>query len=479
MLLKLSLILHVALVLGFPKEAPEPMKTSVESLEPAQKPYFYLTQQNVNNPQAGDQQMLNEENPKASFPPQQVLQIQPNMPNGYGVQYLEPQFQYPVYNQQAFPRVQPSILVYGAGGQGQPILINPGSPPGNFLVPQQPGTNVFIRGNPQTPVFVGGYPNPKPAHIPPIEKDAEEIPTNPSNIPPLQSTDPQEKRPEKLETFTEDYKPDQPITNPSGGSDGTPRPLTRNDLRPGHRFFILNGEPLYQNYPINYPGEQQVNFQQIEQPFQQRLQDKQPQQEVNYNVPVQGFFLRQVPSNFNAVPVENPGDLNRPNPNQNGPQYTQSFVPLGPQAFQQEDFNQLNIPQEALFRLPIGQFRFAPPNNAYFPYSEDAENDSVVVNANFEDPGDLGLRGSNQEDVSLPVAKSSDASTAQATPGAVALAGPGGMAGAAPKATALAGKGGLAISSPKATAIAGTKEERKEAKDEEKEKEKKPTRKPK
>lgn len=68
-------------------------------------------------------------------------------------------------------------------GQGQPILINPGSPPGNFLVPQQPqpGPNFVLRD--QGPVFLAGYP--KPAHIPPIEKDAEEIPTNPSKIPPL------------------------------------------------------------------------------------------------------------------------------------------------------------------------------------------------------------------------------------------------------------------------------------------------------
>lgn len=54
--------------------------------------------------------------------------------------------------------------------------------------------------------------------------------------------------------------------------------------------------------------------------------------------------------------------------------------------------------------------------------------------------------------------KSSDPSTAQAAPGAIALAGPGGVAGAAPKATALAGKGGLAISSPQATAVAGTQQ---------------------
>lgn len=50
----------------------------------------------------------------------------------------------------------------------------------------QPGPNVIIRDIPQRPVFVAGYP--KPAHIPPIERDAEEIPTNPAKIPPLPAT---------------------------------------------------------------------------------------------------------------------------------------------------------------------------------------------------------------------------------------------------------------------------------------------------
>lgn len=55
--------------------------------------------------------------------------------------------------------------------------------------------------------------------------------------------------------------------------------------------------------------------------------------------------------------------------------------------------------------------------------------------------------------------KLSEPSTAQASPGAISIAGPGGIAGAAPKATALAGKGGLAISSPQATAVAGTQDD--------------------
>lgn len=51
--------------------------------------------------------------------------------------------------------------------------------------------------------------------------------------------------------------------------------------------------------------------------------------------------------------------------------------------------------------------------------------------------------------------KESEPSTAQAAPGAIALAGPGGVADAAPRGTALVGKGGLAVSSPQATAVAG------------------------
>jgi len=37
---------------------------------------------------------------------------------------------------------------------------------------------------PQGPGFpVANYP--KPAHVPPIEKDAEEVPTNPAKVPPF------------------------------------------------------------------------------------------------------------------------------------------------------------------------------------------------------------------------------------------------------------------------------------------------------
>lgn len=64
--------------------------------------------------------------------------------------------------------------------------------------------------------------------------------------------------------------------------------------------------------------------------------------------------------------------------------------------------------------------------------------------------------------------KGSNPSTAQAAPGAIALAGVGGVAGASPRGTALVGKGGLAISSPQATAVAGPREGEKQEKKQEK-----------
>uniref|UniRef100_A0A1Y1LET0 DUF4794 domain-containing protein n=1 Tax=Photinus pyralis TaxID=7054 RepID=A0A1Y1LET0_PHOPY len=101
---------------------------------------------------------------------------------GYSPQIY--QFGYPGLgydpSKQFYPGGQPPIVYYGGGAlPGQQFLYRPGSPPpGNFLIPQpSPGL-----GFPQTPVFQAGYP--KPAHIPPIEKDAEEVPDLAGNHPP-------------------------------------------------------------------------------------------------------------------------------------------------------------------------------------------------------------------------------------------------------------------------------------------------------
>ncbi|XP_057653101.1 uncharacterized protein LOC130891978 [Diorhabda carinulata] len=438
MLFKVILLFFSAsFVAAYPRDT-----SQLNNLDFDQRPLlFYLEQQSQ------EKTNLPRRDPQPEQPQSQQQQVY--QPGGY--QYVNPQYQYTGYNQQTFPRIQPSILIYGAGGQGQPILINPGSPPGNFLIPQQPG--VIYGNNPQNPVFVGGYPNPKPAHIPPIEKDAEEIPTNPANIPPF-PTKSTENKPEKLETFNEDRF--DPIPKSAGGegevfeqSDRKPYPQSpnRDNLKPGQRFFILNGQPLYQNYPPNYPELPAFTYQQ--------LQDK--PQEFGYNFPVQTVLLKTA------------GDLNQqPKAAETAfaDQFPHNFISL----------NQPIIPQGgSLFTTgvdldnrnvgPIGQFRFTPPNNAFFPGQEDIENDSVVVNANFEDDKVNTGSSSLTKDASQSTEKTTEPGTAQAAPSAVALAGTGGVAGAAPRATALVGKGGLAVSSPQATAISGTKKDDNDNKD--------------
>lgn len=89
-----------------------------------------------------------------------------------------------LFSHRKLRRLQPQLLLYAGGAPpGQQFLLQPGSPPGNFLVPQQPqpGPGIVLRDSPQRPLFIAGYP--KPAHVPAIEKDAEEIPTDPSKIP--------------------------------------------------------------------------------------------------------------------------------------------------------------------------------------------------------------------------------------------------------------------------------------------------------
>lgn len=83
----------------------------------------------------------------------------------------------------SFFRYQPQVILFTGGPPGQQFLLQPGAPPGNFLVPQQPqpGPGLVYRTVPQRPVYVAGYP--KPAHIPPIEKDAEEVPNLAGNHP--------------------------------------------------------------------------------------------------------------------------------------------------------------------------------------------------------------------------------------------------------------------------------------------------------
>ncbi|KRT86145.1 hypothetical protein AMK59_2333, partial [Oryctes borbonicus] len=118
----------------------------------------------------------NPEGPQA--PTSQARQFTYNPQYPVDLQYefslLDPQLQYPPYSGGS-PRVQPQVLVYPGGAPGQPFLLQPGAPPGNFLFPQpQPG--FVFRDVPATRpgVFMSGYP--KPAYVPPINRDAEEIP---------------------------------------------------------------------------------------------------------------------------------------------------------------------------------------------------------------------------------------------------------------------------------------------------------------
>lgn len=115
-----------------------------------------------------------------------------------------PQDHFPgfIHERPLHPRLEPQLLVY-PGGAGQPFLLQPGGP-GNFLIPHpqpQPGPGIVLRdgpgivygndqpqaqpqpGQPPRPIFVAGFP--KPAHVPKIEPEAEEIPTDPQAIPPF------------------------------------------------------------------------------------------------------------------------------------------------------------------------------------------------------------------------------------------------------------------------------------------------------
>ncbi|KAJ8930697.1 hypothetical protein NQ314_016462 [Rhamnusium bicolor] len=336
-----------------------------------------------------------------------------------------------------FSRVQPQIVFYGPGGQGQPILFNPGSPPGNFLVPHhpQPGPNVILRNTPQRPVFVAGYP--KPAHIPPIEKDAEEIPTNPARIPPFPS--PTARKPEKLETFNEG-KIEYPAKSAGeaevlGVAGRNPQLIPRNNLKPGQQANLKYAQPQPEQIPL---------------PTYQQSQALQRQKEIDLNtIPIQTLLLR------NAVTgqISNVQDLSV------GEKFPENLITLN-QPTSQEAFFRSNLPVNIVTAdeniQPIGQFRFSPPSEPYFSLEgEDVENDAIVIDAKVEDEA---TSSSNADSDSEPIPnpqKAPEPSTAQAAPGAIALAGPGGVAGAAPRGTALVGKGGLAVASPQATAVAG------------------------
>lgn len=378
--------------------------------------------------------------------------------------YLEPQLQF----DPGFSRIQPQVVLYG-GGQGQPILINPGNPPGNFLIPQGPGPNIIVRNNPQGSVFpVAGYP--KPAHIPPIEKDAEEIPVNPAKIPPFPKTKPASKgKPEKLETFNEPNSTEQSLNNNVGQFPAAKPDST--SLQPGERFFILNGDNIFA-YPIQaeslgFPG---LKYTSVE-PFPKNPPKFVLQKSNLSPISLPNLILQNSVENSQSPPSEESKVEENRKILRNAQSYART---LFPENVINSDYRLLNqdTNQNSEFVPPqlVGQFRFVPnaiPN--FYPYRDDIQDDAVVIDANV-DASNIDGRLENTQKVEVETTttsqpttteKQSDPGTAQAGPQATAIAGPGGTAGSSPRGTAIVGKGGLAISSPVATAVAGTKEDEK------------------
>ncbi|XP_063903118.1 uncharacterized protein LOC135122691 isoform X2 [Zophobas morio] len=409
------MFLHVALVVAavYSSEAlprPEPPQMSSRTIEPKQVLYVPERQQ---------------------YTPE--LQ--------YDVALLDPQFQIPSYNfigdKQHFPRVQPQIVLYhGGAAPGQPFLLQPGSPPGNFLVPQG-GPNVIIRDTPHAPprpVFVAGYP--KPAHIPPIEKDAEEVPTNPAKIPPFQSKG--EKRPEKIETFNEDDNTKKQATEADvlAAADRNPAFNPTTNLRPGQRFFILNGQPLFSNFPYNnqiYPGVQSnvnLKYAQTGSSFAPQISTKtiSPYQNLVFrNRPIEAISARHALSDETSLPQGNPLPANLEQSKEDKAQFRQ--------AVNSEIGNRFGILEYA--------------------DNDQQDDDSVVIDAGDHLSDEEGDSAEGDAEVVSAADKLSEPTIAQAQPGAIALAGPGGVAAAAPRGTAFVGKDGVAVSSPQATAVAG------------------------
>ncbi|GJQ70442.1 hypothetical protein Trydic_g22861 [Trypoxylus dichotomus] len=388
-----------------------------------------------------------------------------------------PQLQYPPFSGGS-PRVQPQVLVYPGGAPGQPFLLQPGTPPGNFLIPQpQPGFVFRDVPNARPDVFVSGYP--KPSYVPPINKDAEEIPINPGAIQPNPSFG---RKPEKLETF--DEKPEEESATAEEAHDlaSADRTLGRAPaLRPGHRFFILNGQPLFSNYPLpqfaDSPYQPSVSgFGPVEREFYTYRQNDSPflpegfaKQQVSNNlpdkVPVGNFFVR----NSVTGQINGAKDNNYEKP-QNDIDHSQNFVSLNQRdqptpdilfkSLQVLPYKKQNLEQAPQIKINKG-YQLLKLKPIDVPDSEDAsalsdtsedfrkDKESITIFANPE-----AIRKPILEET--PTAeKAEEPGISRSQPNALALAGPGGIAAAAPRATALTGDRGVSVSSPQATAIAG------------------------
>ncbi|KAK5645834.1 hypothetical protein RI129_004298 [Pyrocoelia pectoralis] len=383
----------------------------------------------------------------------------PDIYHQFGLQY--PGLGY-VPDKQFYPGAQPPILYYGGGAiPGQQFLYRPGSPPpGNFLIPQpSPGVGypqpVPGVGYPQTPVFQAGYP--KPAHIPPIEKDAEEVPDLAGNHPPTRTGRPfyQSAQPERIETFDEpvsaseqdDLEEAEKIPNNFFPKKAFPaRPI----LKPGQQFFILNGNTLFSNVPVPEP---QIPRQVYQQPQQQQPIYHQPQFLPQPEKP-QIVLQPVTKQGENYVSLNNVADFRQPAPIQFLPYPNQPQVPVAAlviAAPRQTSRTAKNLP-------------VTPPLGAYY---SDVQYPFIITldNNRKEDDDTVTIEARPVEELKKvaekPVMKDeAEPSLSQAKPSALALSGKGGVASAGPRGTALVGIKGVAIASPEATAVAGpTKDE--------------------
>lgn len=349
---------------------------------------------------------------------------------GFGGYYPQIQPQQP----QGYPG-QPQIVYYS--GTGQPFLVNPGNPPGNFLIPQFPqqpnqpvDPNIFNSQPvyppltpqnpqiPQTPVFVGpgGAGFPKQPVIPPIDKDAEEIPKDiPMQGGAAAANVPKKQKPQKIELDDTEEDTTAKPAQPSGATPQSPQPGLLNpnllNLRPGQRFFILNGQPLFSNYP-NF-GYQHPNLvpERFANPYLQRPQQFYPQQQpqrdhqqfkpirsslANIIIRNQPQVVRQhvVPAhlkghNFPQQPDGLPITLH----NQEVDKNLQSVL-LAKDGLQSRYYEK-TIPFDE-HQIPLAQDQVQPVfdtnpvgNFDYYKYNDAAEESAIIIDAKYQEPNEV------------------------------------------------------------------------------------------
>lgn len=173
-------------------------------------------------------------------------------------------------------------------------------------------------------------------------------------------------------------------------------------MRPGQRFFILNGQPLFDNYlhfPPSYPVQSNFNLKygQAQPAPQSAPQNAYPKQEIEFKpeykpeleinqIPIQNLLLRNAVTGHISDVVQN--EFLPPYSSK----YSENVVGLSNQA------NQPHQPQqeEAIFRsYPIHlapnskdisqDFQFRFQGDDFYPYQSTFGDDSVVIEAKQED----------------------------------------------------------------------------------------------